>query len=297
MFKRARPIRVLGLFLAIYLLTCVGLWRYQARLMFFPSSVLKSTPADMGMAYYDVWLQDGQIHSWWVPAMGSASAPVILYLHGNGSNLGDLPHRLKRFHRWGYSTLAIDYRGYGRSAGPFPHEQQVYADAAAAWHYLTEQRNIAGEQIVIYGRSMGGAISIHLATAHPEVGGLVLESTFTSMQAMVKHYLPLPILPVERLLHQRFNSLEKVRSLSLPVLVIHGTDDRVVPLAMSRTLYDAWAADNTAHKEAHKELVWVGHGGHSNLLTAIGPCYGDRPMMAGRCYDDAVKTFLARYAE
>lgn len=278
-FKRYRPIRVIVILFSFYGLTCWGLWRNQTRLMFFPSSVLESTPADLGIVYEDVWLQAGQIHGWWIPAVDSADAPVILYLHGNGSNLGDLSHRLQRFHRWGYGVLAIDYRGYGHSKGPFPSEQQVYADAGAAWRYLTEQRSISAAQIVIYGRSIGGAIAIQLATSHPQAAGLVLESTFTSMKAMVNHYLPLPLLPVEPLLHQRFESLEKVRSLSIPVLLMHGTADRVVPAAMSRTLYESWPVSTAT-------LLWVEGAGHSNL-----------PMVAGERYNHTVKTFVTRYAE
>ncbi len=268
----------MGILVGLYFLTCWGLWRYQTRFMFFPSLVLKSTPADVGIPYTDVWLQDGKIHGWWVPAIEPTDSPVILYLHGNGSNLGDLPHRLQRFYQWGYGVFVIDYRGYGRSAGPFPSEQQVYEDAEVAWRYLNDQRGIPPQRIVLYGRSIGGAIAIHLATSHPNVAGLILESTFTSMKAMVQHYLPLPILPLDQLLTQQFASLDKVRSLSMPVLLMHGTADRVVPAAMSRTLYDTWPTSKT--------LVWVKHAGHSNL-----------PTVAGKHYDHAVQTFMARYAE
>lgn len=252
--------------------------------MFFPSSLLDSKPTDVGLQYNDVWLQAGQ-HGWWIPPVGQSAnqskldLPVLLYLHGNGSNLGDLPHRLQQFNRWGYGVLAIDYRGYGQSTGPFPNEQRVYEDAASAWRYLTKQRGIPAERIVLYGRSIGGAIAIHLAMTQTDVAGVILESTFTSMQAMVSHYLPLPILPVAQLLTQRFDSLAKVRSLCVPILFMHGTADRVVPAAMSQHLYEAARAE-------HKTLIWIDNAGHSNL-----------PTVGGERYNQAVRTFMARYAE
>lgn len=147
--RRKRLIRTFqsGLAIAIflYLLTCLALWRYQTRMIFFPDASLKSTPAEVGLAYEDVWLTttNGQVNGWWIPPESNPRSktnkeiPVILFFHGNGSNLGDLVSQAQQFNQWSYSTLLIDYRGYGRSAGPFPSERRVYEDAELAWRYLT----------------------------------------------------------------------------------------------------------------------------------------------------------------
>ena len=264
----------------IYVLICLALWSNQRKMMFFPNAILRNTPADFGLAYEDVWLmpesesQNGQVHGWWIPNQftGNRANPVILFLHGNASNIGDMVSRAQTFHQWGVSTLLIDYRGYGRSSGPFPGEQQVYEDAEAAWQYLVE-RGVSADRIVIYGQSIGGAIAINLAANHPEAAGLVVESSFTSMREMVRVQKTLPLIPVNWLLTQRFESLEKVRSLQMPLLFIHGTADRVVPVGMSEQLYDA--APN------EKTRVLIEGAGHN-----------DSPLVNPDLYWNSIRTFI-----
>ncbi len=263
----------------LYFLICWALWRWQTRLMFFPSSHLKATPADVGLGYEDVWLtvNGGQVHGWWIPA-AAGDSPVVLYLHGNASNLGDLVNRIKRFHRWGYGVWLIDYRGYGRSSGLFPNEQRVYEDAEAAWRYLVYQQRVPDQRIVLYGRSIGGAIALHLAAHHPDAAGVIVESTFTSMRAMADVQLPIPLLPVDYLLTQAFDSLAKARSLSPPILLIHGVADRTIPASMSQTLHEAVPSAKT--------LVLIEAAGHNDV-----------PRVGGDRYADAVKGFIERYAD
>ncbi|MEB3210681.1 MAG: alpha/beta fold hydrolase [Leptolyngbyaceae bacterium] len=279
-----RSIRRIGIIVGAialgYLLLCVLLWRFQTRLMFFPSPHLDATPAEVGLTYTDVWLPSGggTVHGWWIPPeAGRTNAPVVLYLHGNGSNLGDLVNRAQRFHQWGYGSFLIDYRGYGRSSGPFPNEQRVYEDAEAAWQYVTQQRQMPAQNIVLHGRSLGGAIALYLASRHPEVMGVIVESSFTSMKAMVTDQFWFLWVPVDRLLHQIFDSLSIVRSLPVPLLFIHGTADRVVPPVMSQTLYDA--------ARAPKFLLWVEGAGHTNV-----------PQKGGVRYAEAIIRFVERYA-
>lgn len=266
--------------LLVYGLVCLALWRYQSRLMFFPAAELRGTPTDVGLAYEEVWLPVGQgkVHGWWIPAEDK-SAPAVLYLHGNGSNIGDLAERALLLHRLGCSVFLIDYRGYGLSSGPFPNEQQVYEDAAAAFQYLKQVQQVPNERLILYGRSIGGAIAINLASQQLEVAGVVLEATFTSMQAMVQRQSQWQWLPVDRLLTQRFESLEKVRSLQMPILLMHGTADNIVPSEMSQTLYDAAPT-------AEKTLLWVEEATHNNL-----------PLVAGERYNQAIATFIERYAK
>ena len=288
--RRRRLSRTLKRGLAVagcgYLLVCLGLWHYQTRMIFFPDDFIKSTPSDVGLLYEDVWLvpenkpKDGQVHGWWISSRSTASEeiPVILFFHGNGSNLGDLVSRAQQFNEWGYSTMLIDYRGYGRSSGSFPSEQQVYEDAEMAWDYLIERQQIPAENIAIYGHSIGGAIAINLASKHPDAAALIVESSFTSMRDMVAHAKSLPFIPVNWLLTQKFDSIEKVKSLQVPALFIHGDADDVVPLYMSRKLYHA-----TPQAKTYLQVKGAGHSG----LPAV-----DRDL-----YANTVRGFVEKYAE
>ena len=282
-----RPIAVLAAVLGVYLLACIGLWRFQTKLIFFPPAVVQSTPADFGMPYENLRLsvRKGQIHGWWIPfADDTANSPVIIYAHGNGSNLGDLVSRFQRFHTLGYAVMAIDYRGYGQSSGPFPNEQRVYEDIEAAWQYLVTQRQIAANRIVVYGQSIGGAIALNLAINHPDAAGLIMESPFTSMRDMVDHKYPLlpKLMPIEIVLTQRFDSVQKVRSLKIPLLLIHGTEDDIVPAFMSQLLYGAAIASSNANST----LVLVEGGDHNGL-----PSFGrDR-------YSEPIQTFVQMATE
>jgi pimeloyl-ACP methyl ester carboxylesterase len=191
---------------------------------------------------------------------------VVLYLHGNGSNVGANVEHANRFHRLGLSVFAIDYRGYGKSQGDFPSESQVYEDAQLAWDYLVKQRGVNPHQIYIYGHSLGGAIAIDLAVRHPEAAGLIVEGSFTSTRAMVDFQKGLFwLFPIDWLLTQRFDSLSKVDRLQMPVLFIHGTADNVVPVEMSKKLFDA--------APEPKQLYIVPDGGHNNVAQIGGAEY------------------------
>ncbi len=271
----------IGAIALLYLGACIALWAYQPRMIFFPDALVKSRPTEVGLAYEDIELQvqGDTVHGWWIPAVGE-TAPVVLYLHGNGSNVGDLVARAQRFHEWNYNVLLIDYRGYGRSSGKFPNERRVYEDAEAAWQYLTQERQVAAERIVIFGQSLGGAIAVQLASQKNDAAGLIVESSFTSMREMVGHsYSRLPsLVPVNLILTQRFDSLAKVRSLKMPLLLLHGTEDQMVPARMSQALYDAAGGE--------KSLVWLEGGGHNDL-----------PYREGSEYADSIRAFVERYAK
>ena len=202
-----------------------------------------------------------------VPALNKGGlGRVVLYLHGNGSNMGANVEHANRFHRLGLSVFAIDYRGYGKSQGDFPSESQVYEDAQLAWDYLVKQQGVNPNQIYIYGHSLGGAIAIDLAVRHPEAAGLIVEGSFTSTRAMVDFQKGLFwLFPIDWLLRQRFDSLSKVDRLQMPVLFIHGTADNVVPVEMSKKLFDA--------APEPKQLYIVPGGGHNNVAQIGGAEY------------------------
>jgi hypothetical protein len=194
-----------------------------------------------------------------------ANAPTLLYLHGNGINMGANVEHAYRFHRFGLSVLSIDYRGYGLSEGGFPTEQTVYADARRAWDYLTLERHLRPDQILIYGHSLGGAVALDLATRHPEAAGLIVQSSFTSMLEMVQREAWTRAFPMGLLLNQRFDSIAKVPSLQLPTLYIHGTADDFIPAQMSEQLY--------LKTQAPKQIRLFAGAGHTNVAEVAGPAY------------------------
>ena len=261
-----------GVILAIaYGSICVFLLVRQNHYIFFPSSIIEKTPAFFNVDYEDVWIpvpptspKGERIHGWWIPAKKPAVG-VLLYLHGNGINIGANVAHATRFHQLGFSVLLIDYRGYGKSQGGFPSESQVYQDAKAAWNYLIQKRQIPAKQIFVYGHSLGGAIAIDLGVSHPEAAGLILESTFTSMQAMVALSSQFRIFPVKLLLNQRFDSITKVKLLKMPVLFIHGTADSVVPAEMSKILF--------AVAPEPKQIFLVPAAGHNDVADVAGSQY------------------------
>jgi pimeloyl-ACP methyl ester carboxylesterase len=256
--------------LAVYGAACLYLYLRQTRMIFFPSTVIETTPDELGLSYQDVWLpvasenKSDRLHGWWIPARDK-SIGTLLYLHGNGVNVGANVNQANRFHQMGLSVLLIDYRGYGRSSGGFPNETTVYQDAEVAWKYLVQDRKVLPDQIFIYGHSLGGAIAIDLAVRYPEASGLIVQSSFTSIRDMVDRTRNLGLFPVNWILHQRFDSIDKVPALQMPVLFIHGTADFQVPSTMSELLYAA-APDP-------KRLWLVPAAGHNNVADTAGPRY------------------------
>ena len=255
----------------LYTAACLYLFFQQTRFIFFPSSAIETTPEFFNLDYQEVWLpvktKSGEVermHGWWIPA-SQPNAQVLLYLHGNGINIGANVAHANRFHRLGFSVLLPDYRGYGRSEGSFPTEAAVYQDAAVAWDYLVQERKIQPEQIFLYGHSLGGAVAIDLAVKQPDAAGLIVESSFTSIRDIVDYQSIYRIFPIDLILNQRFDSIRKVRSLALPVLFIHGTADLRVPATMSQQLYEA--------APEPKQLILIPDAGHNNTAETAGDKY------------------------
>jgi len=164
----------------------------------------------------------------------------MVYFHGNGGTVGDTLHRVADFRSLGFSSVVVDYRGYGQSTPTFPQEDRLYDDALATLHYLVTVRGIEPQRILVYGHSLGGAIALDAVTrSQLPVAGLIMEGSFTSMLAMANHARKFSYLPMGWLLRQRFASIEKVPRLQVPVLFVHGTGDRTVPHWMSEALYAA----------------------------------------------------------
>ena len=258
-------------FLAIYALTSTYLWARQAHFIFRPERIIFKTPAEYQLPFEDVYVKvnddngkNERIHAWWIPAENPGDR-YLLYLHGSALNIGANITHARRFHQMGFSVFLISYRGYGKSDGTFPTEAQVYADAQAAWTYLIEQKGIDPKAIFIYGHSLGGAVAIQLAIDNPAAGGLIVEAAFTSIADMACRIPKYRIFPLELIVHERFDSIEKVSRLQPPVLYIHGTEDKLVPSEMSSELYKRTASS--------KQLKFIPGGGHNNSASVGGDEY------------------------
>ena len=217
------------------------------------------------------------LHAWWWPA-ARKDAPAILYLHGVRWNLTGQAFRIEQLRAMGYSVLAIDYRGFGQSKGDLPSEASVYEDARAAWQRFTEMQPDAGKRL-IYGHSLGGAVAVDLAAelaaqaskdkVPVPVRGLVIESTFTSLgdavAAVADNNLPVTWLPVRWLLSQKFDSIDKIADIGMPLLVVHGQADAFMPSRFSQQLFNA--------ANEPKRLLLVPGGTHNNSMSLGGSQY------------------------
>jgi len=249
-------LKLLLVIAAGYVLVVAGVYVMQPRLLYLPNlpgRALGGTPRDLGLGYEDVRLQteDGvSLHAWYVPATGSRT---LLFFHGNAGNVSHRLGSIKVFHDLGLSVLIIDYRGYGESEGR-PTEVGTYRDAEAAWRYLTETRGVSPGRIVVFGRSLGGAVAAWLA-ARTRPAALIVESAFTSVPDLGQELYPW--LPVRWLSRFDYPTRRYVADVRAPVLVVHSRDDEIAPFHHGEAIFAAAPPPRTllelegTHNEAH----------------------------------------------
>jgi len=229
----------------IYVLLAVLLYLFQNRMVFLanlPGRALIATPQDAGLRFEDVSIatSDGlQLHAWFVPA--ERSKATVLFLHGNAGNISHRLDSIGIFHALGLDTLIIDYRGYGQSEGS-PGEQGTYIDATAAWDYLVNYRGIAPEQIVIFGRSLGGAIAAWLASENT-AAAVIIESCFSSALDMARRLYP--FMPARLITRLKYPVNDYIGRLKSPLLVVHSRDDEIIPFSMGQALFEAATVPKT----------------------------------------------------
>lgn len=253
MNKKTKPPRWRRRTLALSVVAAVGLAggcstldEQQRRWIFQPSKdTWGSGAAAEGMQ--DVWIRfesqasgaPVKLHGLWLPAEPAAdggAAPVMLYLHGARWDVRSSASRMRRMQSMGFSVLAIDYRGFGRSDEALPSETTALEDARAAWHWLSQEH--AGAKRYIFGHSLGGAVAVQLAGELGEApAGLVLEGTFSSMKDLIESF-KWGWLPFGPLLTQRFDSQSHIAKVKTPVLVVHGSADRLIPPELGKALYE-----------------------------------------------------------
>ncbi|MDR3354654.1 MAG: alpha/beta hydrolase [Synergistaceae bacterium] len=229
-----------------------GVRHLLPRIVFIPSRNIVTTPGDYGLPFDDVMIttSDGvSINGWFVPAPEARG--TLLFFHGNAGNISHRMDSIEIFHNLGLSVFIIDYRGFGRSGGSCSISGTT-EDAAAAWRYLTGERGISPEDIVVFGRSIGGAVAMQLM-ARVKPRALILESTFSSLAEMIR--VPF-LVPLARLIAGgAFDSAQIASKLTVPTLFIHSPDDEIVPYRLGRRLYESAAGEKT-----FAEI----HGGHND---------------------------------
>ena len=254
---------------------CSSLDEWQRQAIFNP---IKDSPRWFseplaGTEEYDVKLPNGhQLHFWYVAQENSNSAPTVLYLHGARWNMNGSVFRMSRWVDLGFNVLAVDYRGFGKSTELLPSEETAYEDARAAFEEL-KRREPDPTRRFIYGHSLGGALAIDLAAgplknSENEVSGIIIESTFTSIPAVLRGMKYGWVPGIGLAVTQPFDSATKIGRVEAPLLIIHGTADGIVPHAMADELFAAAASKV-------KKVIKIEGGTHSGASRAGGTTYRD----------------------
>ena len=256
---------VAGVFVLLYLVVLLvpgasGL--IDRQFIFFPEERLVGTPRDWDLPFDEVHFQAGDgvgLHGWFMTGKGDVT---WIWFHGNGGNIS---HRLENLalirRHLGVNVFLFDYRGYGSSQGK-TSETGTYRDARGALDYVLSREDVDPDKIVYFGRSLGAAVAVWLATER-RPHGLILESPFASIRDMAGiHYGPLP---VHLLLRTKYDSLSRIGGISSPLLIVHGNQDEIVPISQAHKLYEK--------AEEPKRLYEIPGAGHNDTYVVGGEPY------------------------
>ena len=244
---------ILTLVAVLVVLTAI-VYIFQDRVVFIPTREMVLSPNEINLPYEEdyVVVDSGQrIHMWYFPVEGAAS--TVLFCHGNAGNISHRVYTAQFLTSLGVNLLLFDYRGFGQSEGR-PSEAHVYADARAAYDWLIRKKQAAPNSIIIFGRSLGGAVAVELAT-QVECAGVVVESSFTSAREMGK--IMLPWMPDWAMKRFSFETEQRISQVRCPVLVTHSPDDDLIPYEMGRRLFAA--------APSPKEFIQLS-GGHNDRV-------------------------------
>lgn len=228
--------------------------------LYYPLRTIEATPEDIGLYYEDmvVSTSDGvDINFWYIPA--DHPRATIIFCHGNGGNIGHRLEKIQILHDLNLSVLIFDYRGYGSSGGR-PSEEGLYRDAAAVAGYLLNVRMIPGERTVVFGESLGSSVAVDLASRH-DLAGIIIEGGFTTARDVAKRIFP--FIP-GFVYKSRFDSLEKIGEVRAPKLILHSSEDEIIPYELGKKLFDAASGP--------KEFVML-KGGHNDAFLVSREVY------------------------
>jgi uncharacterized protein len=250
-------------------------WRFQERIAFPAPRAPLPIPLPQGLHDAErvtLTMRDGtKLAGWYIPPFPRPSPPfaALLWFYGNGETIAAIWPVLREFRPPRAALLVVDYPGYGASEGRST-EPAIYEAADLAYTALAARPGVDPARVRVYGRSLGTAAAIHVAATHP-VAGLVLESPFTNARDMARrHYAPFPRV----LVRIKLDNLATITQVRCPVLVLHGTHDRLVPLEMGKRV--------AAATSGRVELVLIDGAGHNDTYD-----------MGGLAYRDKVWAFLA----
>ncbi|OAM31233.1 MULTISPECIES: alpha/beta hydrolase [Eikenella] len=264
---------------ALILAALFGLASCANQAFYYPDHADYGSPAQSGLPYQNVYFHsaDGtRLHGWFVPAQGVASpkqAATIVHFHGNAQNLSAHWQAVKWLPAQGYNVFLFDYRGYGQSAGK-PGRQGLFEDSNAALDYIRTRPDVDAERLLVFGQSLGGTNAIAAVGAGNRAGvrAIAIESTFSSYAAIAHDKLP----GAGLLLSNIHSASRHIAALSpIPLLLIHGTADQVIPARHSQTLFDL--------ARPPKQLVLIPSGTHLGLQGLGG-------------YEQTLLDFFARHS-
>lgn len=254
---------VVGVVVLAYGVLCLLAYFGQRRLLF-PASKLGEEPRMDDATLTKVKAPSGRtVFALFVPP-AKKHAVTIVHFHGNAEELGQLTPLAWSFRRAGLGFFAVEYPGYGLAKEYVPTEEAIYADAEAALWHLHNGIGVPTTEVVLQGQSLGAGVAVEMAK-RGHGARLVLISPFTSVPEMASALLPL--LPSRWLVHDKFDNLDKAPGLTLPVLVVHGTDDEVIPFAMGERMSKAFPTAT---------LYGVKGGHHNDLFVRDGRVIVDR---------------------
>ncbi len=265
---------VIAIVVGVYFVLLVFLLMFQSDLIYFPQREITFLPGTMGLSYEDVYFKtaDGvNLHGWFVPA--ERGRGVVLFCHGNAGNISHRLESIQIFHRLGLDTFIFDYRGYGKSEGRIS-EEGTYLDVEAAWQYLVSNQKISDDKIIIWGRSLGGSIAAWIGQKHT-AKLLILESVFTSVPDMGAEIYP--FFPVRLLARFKYKTIDYVKQVNFPVLIIHSPEDEIIPFVHGRRLFEA-------AKEPKKFLE-------------ISGSHNEGFIFSGKHYENGLDSFITEYIE
>jgi fermentation-respiration switch protein FrsA (DUF1100 family) len=244
-----------------YAVFALTLYFMQSKFVYCPIRELPYTPAELNLDFENVYFRTSdklQLHGWFVPAPDSTL--TVLYCHGNGGNIMFYLDTVNLLNQSGLNCFIFDYRGYGQSRGK-PSEAGTYLDARAAFRWLTKNKKIPREQIIIFGWSLGSPVAAYLAgKSIPR--GLVLEGAFTSYRDIGSCYYP--YIPVRWFARFDYPTIDFIRKVRCPVMIIHSREDETIPFEMGLELYDA--------ANEPKEFVEI-HGAHNEAFLTSAETY------------------------
>ena len=260
--------------IGVYIIFAGFLFISQSRYVYYPERVLSADPSHIGLPFENISFETKdrlRLSGWFIPK--ESARGVLLFCHGNAGNIGHRLESIQLFHRLGLDIFVFDYRGYGQSEGK-PTEKGTYEDAEAAWRYLVEERQVDPDKIVVFGRSLGGAIASWLASRHTP-GALILESTFTSLPDIATTLYP--YFPVRLMLRFKYDTAEYLTEVNCPTLIIHSRNDEIMPFIHGQRLFEI-----APEPKRFLELTGTHNEG---FITS------------GAQYEEGLNTFIHQYLE